>query len=73
MSQDFKYSYKDAFLEVTLEAQNDEHSWGNVHDLIEATLKIIKCSNDWKKCELYVVVKSQGKSQDDWKPAPDLA
>ena len=33
MNQDFKHSYKDSSLEVTLEAQNDEHSWANIQDL----------------------------------------
>lgn len=68
---------QDSSLEVTLEAQNDEHSWANVEKLMGALLDIVKCTSDWKTFELYVVVKSQGKSQgksyDDWKPAPDLA
>ena len=73
MNQDFKHSYKDSSLEVTLEAQNDEHSWANAQELMKAVLELVKCTSDWKKFELYIVVKSQGKSQDDWRPDPDLA
>ena len=77
MNQDFKHSYKDSSLEVTLEAQNDQHSWANIQDLTKALLDIVKCTSDWKKFELYIVVKSQvksqGKSQDHWQPDPDLA
>ena len=73
MNQNCKHTYQDAFLEVTLEAQNDEHSWANAQELMKAVLELVKCTSDWKKFELYIVVKSQGKSYDDWKPAPDLA
>ena len=85
MDQAFKHSYKDSFLEFSVEAYNDDGEWANLHELIEAMLKVVKCTSDWKQFEFYVVVKSQGKSQgksqvksqgkshDDWKPAPDLA
>ena len=73
MNQNCKHTYQDAFLEVTLEAQNDEHSWANAQELMKAVLELVKCTSDWKKFELYIVVKSQGKSQDDWRPDPDLA
>lgn len=73
MSQNFTHSYKDPFLEFTVEAQNDEHTHGNVHDLVEAILKVMECTSEWKKFELYVVVKAQKTSQDDWQQDPDLA
>lgn len=73
MNHIFKHSYKDATLEVTLEAQNDGHSWANIQDLTKALLDIVKSTRQWKKFELYVVVKSQKKSQDDWQQDPDLA
>ena len=66
MSQEFKHTYQDDFLEVTLEAQNDEHSWANIQDLTKALLDIVKCVSDWKKFELYVVVKECNKEHDDY-------
>lgn len=61
MSQDFKHSYKDSFLEFSIEAKNDEHSWGDVQELIKAILKVVKCTDDWKQFELYVVIKENNR------------
>jgi len=66
MNHIFKHSYKDATLEVTLEAQNDGHSWANIQDLTKALLDIVKCTSDWKKFELYIVVKECNKEHDDY-------
>ena len=57
MNQEFKHSYKDSSLEFSVEAYNDEGEWANLQELIEAMLKVVKCTSDWKKFELYVVVK----------------
>ena len=54
MSQDFKHTYKDAILEVTVEAQSDK-TQANPHELMEAVLKIVRCTDNWEKFELYVV------------------
>ena len=51
MNQNCKHTYQDAFLEVTLEAQNDEHSWANAQELMKAVLELVKCTSDWKKFE----------------------
>ena len=66
MNQNCKHTYQDAFLEVTLEAQNDEHSWANAQELMKAVLELVKCTSDWKKFELYIVVKECNKEHDDY-------
>ena len=46
MDQAFKHSYKDSFLEFSVEAYNDDGEWANLHELIEAMLKVVKCTSD---------------------------
>ena len=57
MDQEFKHSYKSSFLEFSVEAYNDEGEWANLQELIEVMLKVVKCTSNWQKFELYVVVK----------------
>ena len=57
MDQEFKHSYKSPFLEFSVEAYNDEGEWANLQELIEVMLKVVKCTSNWQKFELYVVVK----------------
>ena len=57
MDQEFKHSYKSSFLEFSVEAYNDEGEWANLQELIEVMLKVVKCTSNWQKFGLYVVVK----------------
>lgn len=85
MKQKFKHSYKDSCLEFHVEACNDEDEWANLQELIEALLKVIKCTYDWKQFEFHVVVKEEQQRErhntsqtshnpyNDWRTPPDLA
>jgi hypothetical protein len=56
-TQKFRYDYKDAQLQVTVDAQNTEDEWANNADLMEAMQKVIRCATNWKHFEFHVVAK----------------